>query len=628
MAGEDLQQAVALHQQGRLGDAERCYRAVLDRDPGEVNALHLLGVLRQQQGRSDEALALIGQALAAAPGVAIIHNNYGNALKELGRLDAAIDSYRQALALDPGCIDASWNLGRLLKECGSFAEAATCFAAVLAAEPHSVEVLNDLGLVLEELDRLDEAVQHYRAAVLLAPGLAVLQHNLGNALLKLGDPRAAEASLRLALTVDPGLAETRLVLGNSLMGQARVGEAIEAYQSAAAMAPDNAQILGNLGAALQSAGRFAEAVECYRQAIARRPEDATLHDNLGTALQALRRPGAALSAYRHGLELRPGDARISMNLGTCLLLMGQLKDGFAAYRSRWSLADRLLDPLDLAVPPWAGEDLTGKTLLIHCEQGFGDSLHFIRYAALMAERAARVLVLTPPALARLFRSIERVEIVEAIPAPDGIDYHAPLLCLPRLLGTELATIPAAVPYLAAAPEQVRRWQERLAPDQARIGLVWAGAARDGDPRALIVDRRRSLDLAALAPLGTLTGVQFVSLQKGPPSAQAKHSPPGLKLFDPTDELKDFADTAALVAALDLVIAVDTSVAHLAGALGKPIWLLSRFDGCWRWLLDRDDSPWYPTLKLFRQESSGAWGPVIDAVAQALPRWLAERGRSR
>jgi tetratricopeptide (TPR) repeat protein len=624
----DLPQAIALHQQGRLGEAAAIYLAILAEHPDEPNALQLLGVLRQQQGRAAEAAALLGRALAVASAAPALHSNYGLALQALGRLDEAARAYRRALDLAPDFGDARWNLARLLVQQRRFAEAEAAFRALLAVEGASAALLTELGLVLEEQGQVASALNCFRSGVGLAPDQAQLHHNLGNALLKLGDPRGAEASLRLALALDPGLAETWLALGNSLMGQARVGEAIEAYRGGAALAPDHAQLLGNLGAALQAAGRFAEAVECYRQAIAHRPADAALHDNLGTALQALRQPEAALSAYRRALELRPGDARISMNLGTCLLLMGELKEGFSAYRARWSLADRMLDPPDLPVPPWEGEDLTGKTVLIHCEQGFGDALHFIRYAGIVAAHAGRVLVLTPPALARLFRSIERVEITQTIPPPDGIDYHAPLLCLPRLLGTELATIPAAVPYLAAEPAQIRRWHDRLAPDQARIGLVWAGAARDGDPRALIVDRRRSLELAALEPLGGRRGVQFVSLQKGLPSTQARRPPPGLELFDPTGELEDFADTAALVAALDLVIAVDTAVAHLAGALGRPVWLLSRLDGCWRWLLERDDSPWYPTLKLFRQRREGGWSPVVDAVAAALTDWLAERGHLR
>jgi hypothetical protein len=238
-------------------------------------------------------------------------------------------------------------------------------------------------------------------------------------------------------------------------------------------------------------------------------------------------------------------------------------------------------------------------------------------------------VLAPPALARLFGRIAAIELVTAPPDPAEYDYHCPLLCLPRLLGTELDTIPAAIPYLSAEPAAVKAWAKRLEElgGGRRIGLVWAGAPRADDRRAFAVDRRRSLALAALAPLGGLAEIRFVSLQKGPPAEQAKTPPAGLALFDPTADLGDFADTAALIANLDLVISVDTSVAHLAGALGRPVWLLSRFDGCWRWLLDREDSPWYPTLRLFRQPAPGDWDSVIMAVRAALQDWVRGAGDS-
>jgi hypothetical protein len=345
---------------------------------------------------------------------------------------------------------------------------------------------------------------------------------------------------------------------------------------------------------------------------------------LGTALQSLGRPVAAMASYRRALALEPNYAGAQMNMATCQLLMGDLKAGFAGFRARWAVPDSPIRMPELPRPLWEGESLEGRSILVHCEQGLGDSLHFIRYAPLLATQAARVRVLAPPALARLLGRIPGIEIVTAPPDSASYDYHCPLLCLPRLLGTELATIPATIPYLAAEPDAVEAWSRRLGPGR-RIGLVWAGAPRHADRAAFAVDRRRSLTLAALAPLGGLPETRFISLQKGPPAAQAKEPPAALDLFDPTDELHDFADTAALIANLDLVISVDTSVAHLVGALGRPVWLLSRFDGCWRWLLDRADSPWYPTMRLFRQPAPGDWDSVIMAARAALQDWVRGAG---
>jgi len=283
MAGEALQQAVALHHQGRLDEAERLYRAILEQDPGEINALHLLGVLRQQQGKAEAALALLARALAAAPDVAIIHSNYGNALKALGRLDAAALSYQRAVTLDPGLVDARYNLGRLLKERGSWAEAVACFEAVLAVEPRSVEVLNDLGLALQELGRLDEAVQRYQAAVRLAPDQAVLHHNLGNTLYRLDRFSAAEASLRRALELQPGLVETAIALGNTLKALGRPEAAIELYARVVAAAPDNVLAQYNLGCVQQGLKQYEAAAASFGRVLARDPGHAQAFDGRITA---------------------------------------------------------------------------------------------------------------------------------------------------------------------------------------------------------------------------------------------------------------------------------------------------------------------------------------------------------
>ena len=653
---DKLALAMQLHRAGDYAGAERLYREILAFDPGHADALNLLGVMAHQLGHHEAAVALIEQAIARRGGEASFHYNLGAALKAQGKAEAASDSFERALQLKPDYAEAHNNLGNLHREAGRLEAAASCFGRALALKPELAEAHNNLGGVEEIQGRLAAAEASFRRAVAARPDFVLAWCNLGRVLLALGRPDEAGARYRQALTLKPDCAEAENGLGTVLAGQGRhdeamawygqalarrpdfaeahynlalafaaegrFAEAIEAHRRALQHAPRYVEAWNNLGVALQVEGRFAEAVAAYEKAVALRPDNAMSHNNLGTALQSLGRPEAALASYRRALALAPDYAGARMNLATCLLLTGELRQGFAAFQARWQVPDSPIRMPDLPRPLWAGEDPAGRRILVHCEQGLGDSLQFIRYATLLAGQGAQVIVLTPPALARLFRSIPGIEIVEAIPEPDSYDCHIPLLCLPSLLGTELATIPAAIPYLAPDQLQVRSWAVRLAATspRPRIGLVWAGAPRTADPQAYAVDRRRSLALAQLAPLADVPNLRFISLQKGPPARQAP--PPGLELLDVADELEDFADTAALIANLDLIIGVDTSVPHLAGALGKPVWLLSRFDGCWRWLLDRTDSPWYPTLRLFRQTAPGDWVSVIREVRQALADWAA------
>ena len=653
---DKLALAMQLHRAGEQGGAERLYREILAFDPGHADALNLLGVMAHQLGHHEAAAALIEQAIGRRGGEASFHYNLGAALKSQGKAEAAAASFGRALQLKPDYAEAHNNLGNLHREAGRLDEAAAAFERALALRPELAEAHNNLGGIVEAGGRLDSAAASFRRAVAARPDFVMAWCNLGRIQLALGDTEAAAAGYRRALEVKPDCAEAENGLGTVLAKQGRYEEAAPCYRRALALRPDfaeahynlalafeaqggfveaieahrqairyaprYAEAFNNLGVVLQAEGRFAEAVAAYERALVLRPDDVVTHNNLGTALQSLGRPEAALVRYRRALALDPDYAGARMNMGTCLLLTGALREGFAAFRARWDVPDSPIRMPDLPHPLWQGESLAGRRILVHCEQGLGDSLQFIRYAPLLAAEPARVTVLTPPALVRLFRGIPGIEIAAAIPDADAYDCHVPLLCLPRLLGTELATIPAGIPYLAPDPLQVRSWAVQLAAasPRPRIGLVWAGAPRTADPRAFAVDRRRSLALAQLAPLAEVANLRFVSLQKGPPAGQTP--PPGLDLLDVTDELEDFADTAALIATLDLVIGVDTSVPHLAGALGKPVWLLSRYDGCWRWLRERTDSPWYPTMRLFRQPAPGDWDSVIREVRRALADWSA------
>ncbi len=428
--------------------------------------------------------------------------------------------------------------------------------------------------------------------------------------------RLAEAAegYRAALTREPGRAELHFVLGQVLCGLEQLEPAVRHFQESHRLRPDLPEAAIQLCTEIEARGDAATAIALLRGMVERNPQDAGAWVNLGILLARQRDFAPALDAYRRATAVAPDFALAHYNAARLHLVTGDLAQGWAKaeWRLRLDRAERL--PPGFNQPRWTGAPLAG-TLLLHAEQGFGDTIQFCRYVPLAARRA-RILLSVPPPLVRLLSRLEGVaEFVQpGRPIPDFAQYCS-LMSLPHVFGTTLATIPAEIPYLTAEPAAIESWRQRLAGlTRLKVGLVWAGGAAQPDrPDAARADARRSLALAALAPLAGLA--DFVSLQKGPPAAQIP--PAGLVLHDFTAELKDFADTAALIEALDLVISVDTAVAHLAGALGKPVWLLNRYDTCWRWLLGRDDSPWYPSLRQFRQPSPDDWGPVIAAVAAAL-----------
>jgi tetratricopeptide (TPR) repeat protein len=537
-------------------------------------ALSLLAMnrkLRRAQGKqgpnaAPEAMRLIG---------------LGRDFQAKGRPQEAIAAYRRAVAFAPGLPEAWNNLGNALLEAGRPEDAAQCYRRALHLHPDFVPALINLGNALGELGRLDEALAVCRRAVDAAPLLPDAHNNLGTVLRDRQDFRAASACFRAAIALAPG---------------------------------DPAGYV-NLADALTEMGQLEEAEAACRRAIRLAPELAEAHTNLGVALRRQGRLAEATASYRRALALRPELGQDHFNLAVALLAQGEMPEGWAAYEWRWRTKQMRGDWRAFAQPQWRGEPAPGKILLLHAEQGFGDTLQFCRYAPLAAARGLRVILEVQPALLRLMESLEGVELVcgrgGALP---HFDLHAPLLSLPGALGTTVETIPAAVPYLHAAPAAASAWKDRLASlgERRLVGLVWAGNARRHLPAQAAADRRRSISPALLAPLFEVPGIRFVSLQKDGPA-----TPDFFNMIDLMGEVSDFADTAALVANLDLVISVDTAVAHLAGALGRPVWLLNRLDSCWRWLAGRRDSPWYPGMRLYNQSRPGDWAAVIAEVAADL-----------
>ncbi len=412
--------------------------------------------------------------------------------------------------------------------------------------------------------------------------------------------------------------------GIALRDLGQLDEAIACLREAITLDPNAPEPHNNLGLALQGKGQLDEAIVAFRRAIALNPNLAEVHNNLGIALADKGQLDGAIAAHRQAIALKPNLAKAHYNLGIALLTRGDLQLGWEEYEWRWKCEGVPLLLRNYSQPQWDGGPLEGRTILLHAEQGIGDAIKFVRYVPLVAQRGGRIIIVCFAELERLFRAMHGGWQV-LVPAPGqplpAFDLHAPLLSLPRVLATTLSNIPRVVPYLQADAEEVKKWQRRLAgyPPSLNVGLVWAGRPTQRN------DRNRSVKLARLAPLGRVAGVRFFSLQKGEAAAEAKAPPPGMELVDWTQELKDFADTAALIANLDLVISVDTAVAHLTGAMGKPIWTLLSFVPGWHWLLEREDSPWYPSMRLFRQPSRGDWDTVIMRLAEALSPWIKTRG---
>ncbi|BBK39176.1 hypothetical protein STAQ_42540 [Allostella sp. ATCC 35155] len=514
-----------------------------------------------------------------------------------------------------------------LHEAGRLPEAEERLRAILRelsqrARVRPVPVLLRLAGVLVDRGEAERAYAVADEAAAIEPGNPLALNLRGSTLGLLGRAAEAEAAFRAAVAIDPAMVEGHFNLGRLLAGQGRNAEAAIAFRTALDLAPDAAPVRRALAAALRDEGRFAAALAELDRAIGVEPPGADLLNERGILLMMNGEAAAALATFDRALALQPDMVAPRFNRSLALLRLGDFARGWAAYEHRFET--EMVRPLPFTQPRWQGEPIAGRTIILWGEQGHGDTLQFARYAPLVAARGAAVVLVAQAGLVRLLQSVKGVRRVVAPGQPVGPhDLHAPLMSLPALFGTTPETIPAAVPYLAPDAEARRRWAGRF-PDggRLRVGLVWAGDARPHLPMSNATDRRRSIRLENLAPLFAVERAAFVSLQFGARGGDRDRVAFARAMSDPMPEVRDFTDTAAIVEQLDLVITVDTAVAHLAGALGRPVWLLSRFDGCFRWLAGRDDTPWYPTMRLFRQEAPGEWTPVVRRVAEALEQAVA------
>lgn len=534
----------------------------------------------------------------------------------LGHLDQAARAFRQACEWKPDHAPAWNNLGAVLSAQGQPDEAIAAYRRALALNPEHADAHNNLGAALNAQGRLEEAVAAHRRAIALAPDHADAHNNLGVALTARGELDQAVAAHERAIALAPNYAEAHSNLGNALHAQGKLDQAIAAHERAIALRPNYAEAHSNLGNALKDQGQLDKAVAASRRAIALKPDYADAHSNLGNALRAQGELTEAIAAYRHAIALKADHADAHWNLSLAALAQGDFAAGWAEYEWRWRCRN-FLQPRRSARPLWRGTSpLQGNRILLWGEQGLGDQIQFARYASRLAELGAEVILEVHDALVGLLDGLPGVsKVVSArtrVPDSD-FDVHCPLMSLPLALRTDLSTIPG-VPRLTAHRQAVPRWAGRVASARPRIGLAWSGDPQNRN------DRNRSLALSRLVPILSPSAA-WISLQKEVRAADraAFDGFGGIQHFG-----ADLVETAALCEHCDLVISVDTSIAHLAATLGRPVWLLLPFVADFRWLQDRDDSPWYPTVKLYRQPRIGDWEGVLQRVSADLQAWLHSR----
>ena len=582
-------EARALFQQGKFADSERKLREILRQQPNNFEALLVLGIIAAQTRKTEQAVDLIGRAIKLKPDVAEAYVNLGNAQMELNRPAEALVNFDKAIALKP-----------------NFSEA-----------------YNNLGNAFMDLGRPAEALPNFDRAIACRADYAEAHANRGAALMELGRPEDALASLDRAIAFKPDYATAHGNRGVVLMTLNRPEEALASYDRSIALKPDVATVHSNRGTALRDLGRPQEGLASCNRAIGLDPNFAAGYLNLGNTLRDLKLMTDAQTAYNKAIALKPDYADAYWNQSLLLLSRGDFEQGWKLFEWRWKSVLQDLKR-EFPQPLWlGGEPLAGKAIFLYGEQGLGDSIQFCRYAKMVADLGARVILEVPKPLVSLLCGLAGVsELVEwGAPLP-AFDFQCPLLSLPLAFNTTVSTIPANVPYLTADVAKSRYWREKLGEtSKLRVGLVWAGGFRPDQPELWSLNKRRNIPLAQLAPLKH-SGIEFFSLQKGQPAesdlaALMRQNWDGPRLIDFTNELHDFSDTAALIDNLDLIISVDTSIAHLAGALAKPVWILNRYDIDWRWLTDRDDSPWYPTATLFTQQQIGDWAGVVRNVKNAL-----------
>ena len=613
-SNEYLEQGKKLALAGEYLEAAESFAEAARLEPENAQAVWFLGIALGEAGKLEDAVGALFQATSLQPDFWEAYFYLALCLKGLGRLDGAEACLRKVLSLQPDHAESYNNLGLILSETDQLIEAESCFLLALELTPDSAELCNNYGVLKFKSHLLEEAMQWFRKAVDLQPEYAQACNNLGLALKDSGKPEEACSWFRRALALQPNYGEAHNNMGLVLADLQQLTEAELHFRQAIELRREHEGAYNNLFLLLKDAGRSEEAESCLRQGMAVKPDHALFYYHLGNFMQDLGRLEEAIAAHEKALALQPEYLEAAYALGLIYFSLGQYEKAWEKYELRWPLFGNFQP----SIPLWQGEDLTGKKILLFREQGYGDIIQFSRYAPMVAAMAEETTLWVDTPVERLIADSFAMRVVGGNRVPEGnYDVACALMSLPYWLHTTEETIPAQVPYLYASKERSAAWGKRLAHanegKKLRVGIVWAGNPKHKN------DANRSVAIQAFQELFALQDIAWVSLQEGARAKELQKA--AYPVWDVSEELTDFAETAALIANLDLVIAADTAVAHLAGAMGKETWVLLPYIAEWRWQLQREDTPWYPTMRLFRQRQPGDWLEVLERVKEELLKKL-------
>lgn len=608
-----------------LEAAEPLLLQALAIEANNSDTLRFLGIISAQRKDYAQALKYFEAAIKVNPQNGITHSNLGNVLFELGQFEKALNAYDNAIALNPTYAEAWSNKGNALYELGRYEDALEQHDRAIALNPIYPEAWSNKGNALYELELYEEALKHHDRAISLNSSYADAWSNKGLVLNALKDFKNALTHHDKAISLNPQSPKAWVNKGLSHSDLEQHEDALAIYEKAIALNPNFAEAWTNKGNAVFALGRYKESIGHHQKAIQIKPNYAQAWYNLGISYTALKNYQESIASYEQAIRLKPDYAMAYWNKSLVELAIGDLRNGWQNFEARAFIKNSPLQTSYNLIPRLKNtSDVRGKKILIWSEQGLGDAIQFCRYVPELAKLGAEVTFIAPAALTALLGSLDgAIQITDNCNDLSNFDFQAPLMSLPLLFNTELETIPCPASYLRADSIKQDMWKERLSSNKSlRVGLVWNGGFRANQPEMWAVNERRNIPLEMISRLQYLTNIEFFSLQKGDPAESELEQNkllvwPSNNFHNFVSELKDFSDTAALISNLDLVISVDTSTAHLAAALGKPTWILNRYDSCWRWLEDRTDSPWYPSVRLYRQETPGNWGDVLDLVIKDL-----------
>ena len=585
----ELKRALDFHRSGQLECAAEVYNRILEARPNHADALHLLGILLHSKGARQKGKILVNQAIVNDPTAPLFYVSLGDMLRAEKNYTAAILNYRQALVLNPDLVTALCNMGNALREQGAVQQALASYQKCLVLDSRLPEVHNNMGLTYHQNNQYESAQSCFKKAIKLNPCYAEAYNNLGNV----------------------------------YRDQSHFDKAIAEYQKALHLMPDNSSIHYNIGLAFQMSGQPNRAKDFFQKTIEIDPQCADGYHNLGKLLHDQNLLAPAVEMYDRAIEIDPEHVDAHFNRAISLLTGARFEEGWSEFEWRFKRAAwRSIYPHRLMRPRWDGMRFDGQRLLVHCEQGFGDTIQFIRYLPQVKKMGGTVVFQAQRELCELLQGLAGID--ELLPmsfdhAPlTDYDQQIPLMSLPGLFGTTLETIPETVPYIDATEEERKYWHDRISGLELSIGLTWAAKKTYTHEKSCAPDH--------FSPLTKLPGIRIFGLQKSSSADSVQNIPP--EIINLGEEFENFADTAAAIDCLDLVISVDTAVAHLAGAMGKPVWVLLPFSADWRWLLERRNSPWYPTMRLFRQPSPRDWGNVVEQVKTELSHWIKSQNQYR